>query len=272
MRLCFITVGALLIGAAAAHAQDWPRFEAIVGGQVADFQTDVKLDATATVAGTPVNFEGDVGFNENAGTAWAGALWRISRRNQVEVDWTRAQRTVVQRELQRDIRFGGETFGAGVDVNASLDSWIIGGAYRFAIVSTPVVELGPLLGVMAVNLSTGMELSGFVPGLEDDTSEDVERDATVTAPAVLPGAFVSLRAHPRLKIRARGGYISADFGNIDGQIFMAQTGADFRISRWFGVGGSYSYNRLSVAVDESEFRGEIRYTFSGPQIYAIFTF
>ena len=272
MRLCFTIAVTLLIGATAAHAQEWPRFEITVGGQIADFQTDLKLDASATILGTPVDFERDIGFDESAGTVWAGAVWRLSRRNHFEFGWNRADRSVVRRQLQRDVRFGDETFQAGVDVNAFLDSWIIGGSYRFAIVSTPVMELGPLFGVLAINLSTGIDLSGFVSGAGDEASDEIERDAAVTAPAVLPGAFVSLRAHPRLTIRARAGYISADFGNIDGQIFMAQGGADVRISRWLGVGGSYAYNRLSAGVDGNEFRGRLRYTFSGPQIYGLFAF
>jgi hypothetical protein len=105
-----------------------------------------------------------------------------------------------------------------------------------------------------------------------DASRTNQRDASFTAPAVYPGAFLNLQAHPRLVIRASGGYISADFGDIDGQVAQAQAGAEFMFNRLVGVGGSYSYNRLSVGVEEDNFRGDLRYSFSGPQIYAVFGF
>jgi hypothetical protein len=41
---------------------------------------------------------------------------------------------------------------------------------------------------------------------------------------------------------------------------------------WVGVGGSYSYNRLSVGVEDDAFRGELRYSFNGPHVYAVLGF
>jgi hypothetical protein len=156
-------------------------------------------------------------------------------------------------------------------VDAFLNTWILGGSYRFAIVATPIVELGPLIGLAAINLSTGIGLSGSVSGPSGGnvSSNTDQRDASFTAPAIYPGGFLNLRAHPRLMIRASGGYISADFGDINGQIAQAQAGAEFMFNRWIGVGGNYSYNRLSVGVEDDNFRGHVRYSFSGPQLYAV---
>jgi hypothetical protein len=268
LRLGFTIVAIVLVGATSAHAQDWARFNLFAGGQIADIGTNVTLDASTVVLGSAIDLERDLGFNENAGVVWVSGLLRISRRNHLQVVWTRVDRDVVQRRLQRDIRFGQETFTASADVNAFLDTWIIGGSYRFAIVATPIVELGPLIGLGAINLSTGIALSASVSGSDGS----IERDASLTAPAAYPGAFLNLRAHPRLVIRVSGGYISADFGNIDGQIAQAQAGAEFMFNRLVGVGGSYSYNRLAVGVEDDEFRGDLRYSFNGPHLYAVLGF
>ena len=274
VRLGFAIVAIALIGATSAQAQDWPRLNLFAGGQIADVGTEVKLNATAMVLGSEIDLERDLGFNESTGVVWLAGLLRLSRRNHVQVVWTRVDRDVIRRQLQRDIRFGQETFTASADVDAFLDTWIVGGSYRFAILATPIVELGPLIGLAAINLSTGIDVSGSMagPGSGDGSRRTNQRDASFTAPAVYPGAFLNLRAHPRLVIRASGGYISADFGDIDGQIAQAQAAAEFMFTRLVGVGGSYSYNRLSVGVEEDNFRGDLRYSFSGPQIYAVFGF
>ena len=78
--------------------------------------------------------------------------------------------------------------------------------------------------------------------------------------------------HPRLLIHARGGYISADFGHINGEVVQAQAGAEFMFTRSLGVGVSYSHNRLSLSVDDDDFRGNVRFSFSGPQVYAVLAF
>jgi hypothetical protein len=269
MRLGFNVAIVLLAGATTAQAQEWPRVDIFVGAQLADFGTDVRLNASTSVLGSTIDFERELGFNENAGVVWAGGVWRISRRNQIDVGWIRVDRDVSRRQLQRDIRFGQETFDVSAEVDAFLDTWFVGGSYRFALVATPVVEAGPLIGLLAINLSTGIGLSGAVGGASRSTNI---RKSSFTAPAVLPGAFINIRAHPRLTIRARGGYISADFGDVDGEVVQAQAGADFMFTRSIGLGGNYSFNKLSVGLEEDDFRGDVRYSFNGPQIYGVLSF
>jgi hypothetical protein len=273
MRIGLHVVVALLVSATAVQAQGWPRVDIFAAAQVADFGTDIKLDASATLLGSTIDFERDLGFNDTAGMAWATGLWRISRRNQVQMFWNRVGRDVFQRQLQRDIRFGESTFEVNAEVDAFLDTWMIGGSYRFAVVATPIVEVGPQIGLAVLNLSTSLRLSGSLSGPENGGSGSTgSQDASFSAPAVLPGAFINLRAHPRLTIRASGGYISANFGDFNGQVAQVTAGADLLFTRWLGVGGYYSYQRLSVGLDKDRFDGDVRYSFGGPQISAVFSF
>jgi hypothetical protein len=273
MRIVLNIIVVLIVTATAAHAQEWPRLNLFGGAQIADFGTDIKLDATATIVGSTIDFERDLGFNETAGVAWATGLWRISPRNHVQMFWSSVGRDAVQRHLQRNIQFGDSAFDLNAQVDAFVDTWIIAGSYRFAIVATPIVELGPLIGLGALNLSTGIGLSGAVSGPDNGVSGSTDRrEASFTAPALLPGAFINLRAHPRLTVRASGAYISADFGDFNGQLVQATAGADVMFTRWLGVGGNYSYQKLSVGLDKERFDGDVRYAFGGPQIYAVFAF
>jgi len=273
MRIVSTLVVLVLSAAVPATAQEWPRLNIFGGAQFADFTTDVQLDASATVLGSSVDFERDLGFDNEASMAWAGALWRISKRNQLTVSYVYVGRDVAQRQLQRSIRFGNETFDVNANVDAFINTWFLAASYRFAIVATPVVELGASIGITAINLETGIQLSGSVSGPGGGTaSTETGEDASFTAPAPLPGAFVLVRPHPRVTIRAAGGYIKADFGDLDGEMFQTFGAVDVMITKWLGVGGGYSYNRLSVGVDESTFNGNLRYSFGGPQVYGVLAF
>jgi hypothetical protein len=263
-----IAVAAVVLASATAQAQEWPRVTLFGGVQVADFGTDVEVEGETDVLEETIDFEEVLGFHERSSVAWVAGLWRISRRNHVEAAWNRVDREVVHHQLPVDITFRDEMFDANANVDAFFDTWFIGASYRFALVATPVVEVGPLLGLVVMNLSTGIGVS------ESPTGGDVTnmQEATFSAPAVLPGGFINLRPHPRVMIRARGGYISADFGNINGEVVQGQAGADFMFTRSLGVGVSYSYNRLSLSVDDDDFRGNLRFSFNGPQLYGVLGF
>jgi opacity protein-like surface antigen len=260
----------LLASATAAQAQDWPRVNVLGGVQVADFGTDVELEGETDVFDETIDFENVLGFHETSSVAWASGLWRISRRNQVEIVWSRVDRDVSHHQLPVDIAFGDQMFDTNTDVDAFFDTWFIGASYRFAIVANPVVEFGPSLGLVAMHLSTGIGVSESDAGTGSDATE--MQEASFTAPAVLPGGFINVRAHPRLLLHARAGYISADFGPINGEVVQVQAGADFMFTRSLGVGVSYSHNRLSLSVDDDDFRGNVRFSFSGPQVYAVLGF
>ena len=198
------TLVVLLLGAAVpASAQEWPRLNVFGGAQFADFTTDVQLDASATVLGSSVDFERDLDFDNRSSMGWAGGLWRISKRNQLTVGYVYVGRDVVQRQLQRSIRFGNETFDVNANVDAFINTWYLSASYRFAIVATPVVELGASIGITAINLSTGIQLSGSVSRyrrrhcLTGHRRRCELHSAGSAARSVRPRASASPRDHPR---------------------------------------------------------------------------
>ena len=128
-----------------------------------------------------------------------------------------------------------------------------------------------MIGVTVIRLKTGIDLTASVSG-SANASQDLSEDAQFWAPALLPGGFINIRPHPRVTIRGAASYISADFGNIDGEMFEALAGVDVMVLKWLGIGGSYSYNTLSVTVDDSSYNGSIKYSFNGPLVYGVLAF
>jgi hypothetical protein len=272
MRVGGTVVVFLLAGVAPAMAQEeWPRLNVYVGAQIADFGTELQVDARGSVLGSLIDFERDLGFSERASMASVSGLWRISKRNQIIAAYNYIGRDVAQHQLDRTISFGGETFHVNADIGAFIDTAFLAGTYRFAIVATPTVEVGPTIGVTVIRLKTGIDLRASVSG-STDTSQGISEDAKFTAPALLPGGFINVRPHPRVTIRGAASYISADFGDIDGEMFETFAGVDVMVLKWLGVGGSYSYNNLSVSVEDSSFDGSIDYSFSGPVVYGVLAF
>ena len=83
-----------------------------------------------------IDFEKDLGVNQDANTFWLDATWRVGRRHQLKLGYTRLVRDRGDYTLQRDLTWGGETYDAGLTASSSTGSDILGGYYRFACFGT----------------------------------------------------------------------------------------------------------------------------------------
>ena len=82
-----------------------------------------------------IDFEKDLGVNQDANTFWLDATWRVGRRHQLKLGYTRLVRDRGDYTLQRDLTWGGQTYDAGLTATSSTGSDILGGYYRFALPS-----------------------------------------------------------------------------------------------------------------------------------------
>ena len=111
-----------------------------------------------------VDFEQDLGLDENVNTFWVDGTWRVGRRHQLKLGFTRINRDRGSYTLQRDFTWGGETYNAGLDATTTSSSDILGGYYRFAIVRNDRFEIGPTLGVGYLWLNARIQATGTVSG------------------------------------------------------------------------------------------------------------
>jgi hypothetical protein len=265
------TVVSLHLFAPAASAQEpWPALVLRGGALIVDLSSDVRVDATIGNFGTSIDLENALGFNTGSKTFFVDGTWRISRRNQLQVDYEQIDRDVSHSILSNPIIFHNTIFDRSATVDAFFDSRYLSAYYGFAFVATPSVELGVSIGVTLVRLHAGVGLSG---GTSDTTvSRDLTEETKFDVPVPLPGFFVNVRPHPRVTLIGSTRLLKITINKISASMVEAKAGAEVKLVGPLGVGGTYYYNRISAERDESDPNGKIVYSFNGPQVYGILAF
>jgi len=258
----------LLAGSASAQptASTWnglpDRFQVDAGYFRIDANTLLRYDSPQGGAGE-VDFEQDLGLEETADTFWVDGTWRLGRRHQVKLAFTRLSRERAGNSLQREIVWGGETYEAGLTTTAASSSEILGGYYRFALYRNDRFEIGPTVGVGYLWLDARIQATATVNG-QSRTLDEGRSMGSVTGAV---GGYANAWLARKLVARADYLYIKVSPESFDASVTDWRLAADYYFTRNVGVGAQYKYNRYSYdrGVLKSELGGEI--TYQGGQVF-----
>jgi predicted porin len=215
-----------------------------------------------------VDFEKDLGVNQDVNTFWLDATWRVGRRHQLKLGFTRLSRESQNYQLQRDFTWGGEIYQAGLTANATAGADIIGGYYRFAAFRNDRFEIGPAIGVGYLSIDAGIQATGTI-GSE---SRSIDQSASIGSITGALGGYA--RAWPAKRFVLEGDflYIKVSPGDTDASVTDWRIGADYYFHHNVGVGVQYKYDKYTYdrGILSTKLGGEI--TYKGFQIFATFRF
>jgi hypothetical protein len=214
-----------------------------------------------------VDFEKDLGVDQNADTFWLDATWRIGRRHGLKLGYTKLDRDRRDHTLQRDFTWGGQTYNAGLSASTSTGSDILGGYYRFAVVRNDRFEIGPTIGIGYLWLNARIEATGTVSGSGGTESRSLDESASTGSITGAVGGYAQGWPAKRLALHADFLYISVKFGDSEGAVTDWRAGADFYLTRNVGLGAQYKHNRYRYdrGILVSQLGGEI--TYEGFQVF-----
>jgi hypothetical protein len=219
-----------------------------------------------------VDFEKDLGIDEQADTFWIEATWRLGRRHKLKLGYTKLDRDRADYTLQRDITWGGETYDAGLSASTSTGSDILGGYYRFALFRNDRFEIGPTIGVGYLWLNARVEATGTVSGPGGSQSRSLDERASTGSITGAVGGFAQAWPAKRLTVYADYLYIKVTPEDTEASVTDWRAGANFYFGRHVGLGAEYKHYqyRYDRGILASELGGEI--TYAGFQLFASFLF
>jgi hypothetical protein len=236
-------------------------------------QADTLLRYNGPQGGTgEVSLEDDLGIDDQVNTFWVDATWRVGRRHQLKLAYTRFNRERDGYTLQRDFTWGGETYNAGLSANTVNKNAIVGGYYRFALFRTDRFEVGPTLGIGYLKIEATIRATGTVSGPDGSEAKTLDRGASVGSVTGAVGGYAEVWPARRFVLRGDLLYIKATLDDSEAAVTDWRVAADYYFFRNAGLGVQYKFNRYSYdrGILVSELGGEV--TFQGVQVFLSFRF
>jgi hypothetical protein len=237
------------------------------------FQVDAgyfRLDAETVLRfqGDEVNFERDLAVPEEVDTFWVDATWRVGRRHQVKLSFTRLNKDRPEHTLTRDFVWGGETYQAGLTADSETGSKLWGGYYRYALVRRERFEVGPTVGIGHLSLDATIRASGTIGG----ASRTIERSASTGHVTGAVGGYANGWPARRLALHGDFLYIKVSPGDSEASVTDWRLGVNYYVFRGAGLGVQYKYNRYRYerGLLSSSLGGEA--TYQGFQVFLSYVF
>ena len=225
----------------------------------------VKLSANSTNDGP----NPEVDFNEefrikNSDETFAAELgWRFAKNwmllGQYFESNARSRWTLDEDIEWKDVVFqAGSTVGAGSDF--SLTRVFLGRTLN----GSDVHEFGLGAGFHWLDMGSFIEGTAII----NDGTTIFRREAVhIHGPLPNVGAWYKYSISPRLALRTRLDWLSANVGRYDGEMINFSLGLNYQVVEHFGVGLNYNDFELDVKVDKTDWRGRVDMSYEGLYVY-----
>lgn len=235
------------------------QFEASLGVFFLKTDTNIRVDGTGALEGTPIDLERQFGLQDTDRFRIDG-YWRFKPRHKVRFMYFSSSGSA-ERRIQDEIEFGGETFPVNALVRADMDIEIYELAYEYAFLRRENYEVAGTIGLHNLGLKAGLSVEGESAGVETSA----EADGNGPLPVIgLRGLWV---LSDQFYLDAQAQFFALEFDNYDGNLQDYRIGLNWQPWQHFGMGVGYNYFRTSLDVTKTHFIGTLNFRYDGPQVF-----
>ena len=239
-----------------------------LGTFILDNQLKARVDGSTQV-GTEVDF-GKTFPNNNATRLRLDGFWRFADRHKLRFLWFDASNSGT-RTIQQDIIWNGETYPIGASVTAKTKFSVYELGYEYAFLRRPTYEVSGTFGIHYTQFQSELAASFQSPG----GGGTVNADNTAKVPLPLP--VIGIRGLWNFSgnwwTEGSAQFFSANIDQYDGNL------RDFRVTAFwqaphggFQAGVGFDYFGVGLNVNKDRFKGSMKWSYSGPQLFVGWTF
>lgn len=241
------------------------RFKVTAGAFFPVNNTEIEVNGTNGNIGTDIDFEKDLGFQNNTVSFFGTFEWRASRRSRFNLEYFYLKRSS-EKTLQKEINFQDHTYPVDARVSAFMDNEMIRIAYGYAIVSKPKYELGLLIGAHVMLADVGMRLEANTQELEYHDNVDF------TAPLPDIGIWGEFVLGRKVGLYANVNYFALKVNDIDGRIISYNLSVLYNVYKNFSLTAGYTGLNIRVDVTRPRIDGFFKWGYNGPTLAATYSF
>jgi hypothetical protein len=275
-RYWFITATLILglanaytAAAAPAETETIPNFPLLsekfvfeFGGYYARTSTGASLSGPGGGVGAVVDFEDAFALEERKMVGLGGFVWRMTERWRLDVEYFLLNRRGTT-TLDNELEWGGETFPVGTTVNARYNFNDTRVSVGYSFFKRRDKELG---------IGLGLHVAGIKTSVEDTAGGITAQESSVKAPLPVVNLYGLFALTDDWALRMRMDWLSLAYGDYSGDIRSAAIDVLYQPFRNVGFGLGMRSLVVDLKVDDPDWTGRIRTTYTGPTAFMTVSF
>jgi hypothetical protein len=259
--LFFIWVGTPLAWADDSE-RPWKKFSIKLGGYVPIHDTNVRVDGKGGLGlGTEIDFENDLGLEEELSTYRIDAQWRFFDRHRLNFSFFDLTRDATT-SLRRNTQIGDILFPTGDILNSKWEHKVYVASYTWSFLQTNKYEVGLNIGAHITRLKLQVVGQGIF-GLT------AEVDA-VTVPLPVLGLTGAYAFTPKLVLKTNVGAFYLKIDEYEGSLVNFDLDLEYNAWKYMGFGVGYNFFRLNLDLEADKFHGSLEYQYHGFKVFLKF--
>jgi hypothetical protein len=268
MKKFSVAVVTLAFFATLAHADDYlspteERLRLSLGVIRTSNTTDLQVDSSTGVAGTPINAEDQFGLDKSDYEPKFQAMVRVQERHRLRFDFFQLDRdgstTVTEPIIFRDV-----LLQPGDPLNSNLSLSTFGITYEYSFFHTEKYELAATIGVTETDISARARVTTQARHI--DQTED---QAGPFPTAGLDGTFVFSK---RWYVDGRAEYMHLSYNNLAGSLGYGEFDVLYRLRANIAFALGYNIVRANLESSQAKQGGYFDFTSKGPEVFVRVSF
>jgi hypothetical protein len=249
--------------AGAVHAEDYPspteeRLRLSLGAVYLNSNTNVQVDSSTGVIGTPVNAEKTFGMDKSEVEAKFQLMLRVGERNRVRFDYFSLDRTG-STTIDEDILFRNVELLPGDPVNSNLSIDVLSITYGYSFLHSEKFELAATLGINVTDISARARVNTLARHV-DQTEDQAGPFPTIG----LDGTYVISK---RFYLDGRAQYFKANIDDFDGSLGFFELDALYRLRPNISFSLGYELARAHLLSTKASNAGLFNFNTQGPAVF-----
>jgi hypothetical protein len=254
----------LALVATLAHADDYlsptdERVRLSLGVMRVSSTTDLRLDSSAGVPGTPINGENDLGLDSSDYEPKFQAMVRIGERNRLRFDYFTLDRTGQTTVTGPPIVFRNVVLPTGYPVGSDLSLRTLGVSYEYSFLHSEKYEVAATIGINDTDVSARARIS--TQSLHVDQREDQ------AGPIPSLGLDATYVVSKRFYFDGRAQYFKIAVDSADGTLSLFEVDALYRFRPNVSFALGYSSTRADVDSRKPSNSGYFDFNSKGPEFF-----
>ena len=255
---------ALVLAATFAHADDYlspteERVRLSLGVVRSSSTTDLRLDNSQGVQGTPVNAENEFGLDRSDFEPKFQAMVRVDERHRLRFDYITLDRDGTRTLTGAPILFRDVTLQAGDPVQTTLNLRALGISYEYSFIHRQNFELAATVGINDTDISAQARVS--------TSTRHVNQAEDQAGPFPTIGLDATYVVSKRFYFDARAQYFKVSVDHIDGNVGFYEVDALYRFRPNVSFALGYTAAKADLESYKPNNSGYFDLSFKGPEFF-----